>query len=436
MSSIKLKDSGIAWIGKIPQHWEIWRLKFLASTYTGNSIKDEEKDFYTDAENAIPYIATKDICRETRQIDYENGLYIPINNGSFKRAKAESILLCIEGGNAGRKIGFLNQEVCFVNKLCCLEVFKNHSAKWLFFALQSKPFSTEFKLKLSGLIDGVSKERLKCFSLPLPPLHEQEAIAKFLDEKCQDIDALIATHQESIEKLRDYRTSLISETITQGLDKNATLKDSGIAWIGKIPQHWEVKKLKFVATLNPIFKHKNQLRESDEVSFLPMECLRTNKINPYIASLGKVSDYTFFQENDILMAKVTPCFENLNIAKATNLRNGIGFGTSEIYILRCFDIFDDFLLFFIQSDGFVQKATSEMRGANGLKRIPSEFVSDCKIPLPPLHEQEAIAKFLDEKCQDIDALIATHQESIEKLRDYRTSLISEVIVGQHQGAYQ
>ena len=208
-----LKDSGIAWIGKIPQHWEIWRLKFLARTYTGNSIKDEEKDFYTNTENAIPYIATKDICRETRQIDYENGLYIPIDNDSFKRAKAESILLCIEGGNAGRKIGFLNQEVCFVNKLCCIEVFKNHNAKWLFFALQSKPFSTEFELKLSGLISGVSVEKLKCFSLPLPPLQEQEAIAKFLDEKCQDIDALIATHQESIEKLRDYRTSLISEVI-------------------------------------------------------------------------------------------------------------------------------------------------------------------------------------------------------------------------------
>ncbi|WP_305863081.1 restriction endonuclease subunit S [Helicobacter cholecystus] len=204
-------------------------------------------------------------------------------------------------------------------------------------------------------------------------------------------------------------------------------KDSGIEWIGKIPKHWEIKKIKFVAKLNPNFKNRKEVDDRLEVSFLPMECLRTNKIAPQVAMLEEVENYTFFQENDILMAKVTPCFENKNIAKAVDLQNRIGFGTSEIYVFRCFDIFEDYFLYFLQGDTFSQKAISEMRGANGLKRIPANFVENFKIPLPPLHEQEAIAHYLDEKTQTIDELISTHQKSIEKLKDYRTSLISEAV---------
>ena len=429
MSEICFKDSGIEWIGKIPKHWEIWKLKYLARAYTGNSIKDEDKDFYTDPQDAIPYVATKDICRETQKCDYDNGLYIHNDDKNFKRAKKHSTLLCIEGGSAGKKLTYLNTNVCFVNKLCCIEALKGFNGKWLFYFLQSREFLTEFGLRLNGLIGGVSLEKLKRFYIPLPPLQEQETITRYLDEKTQAIDELISTHQKSIEKLKNYRASLISEVVTQGLDKNAKLKDSGIEWIGEIPKHWEIKKIKFVAKLNPNFKTRKEIDDKLEVSFLPMECLRTNKITPQVATLEEVESYTFFQENDILMAKVTPCFENKNIAKAVDLQNGLGFGTSEIYVLRCFDIFEDYLLYFLQGDIFSQKAISEMRGANGLKRIPANFMENFKIPLPPLQEQEAIAHYLDEKNQAIDELIATHQKSIEKLKNYRTSLISEAVTG-------
>ena len=111
MSEICFKDSGIEWIGKIPKHWEIWKLKYLARAYTGNSIKDEDKDFYTDPQDAIPYVATKDICRETQKCDYDNGLYIHNDDKNFKRAKKHSTLLCIEGGSAGKKT-YLPQYKC------------------------------------------------------------------------------------------------------------------------------------------------------------------------------------------------------------------------------------------------------------------------------------------------------------------------------------
>ena len=223
MSEVCFKDSGIEWIGEIPKHWGIWKLKYLAKAYTGNSIKDEDKDFYTNPQDAIPYVATKDICRETQKCDYDNGLYIHNDDKTFKRAKKHSTLLCIEGGSAGRKLTYLNTDVCFVNKLCCIQTFRGVESKWLFYFLQSKEFLTEFGLKLNGLIGGVSLEKLKRFYIPLPPLQEQEAIARYLDEKTQAIDELISTHQKSIEKLKNYRTSLISEVVTgkknrQGID--------------------------------------------------------------------------------------------------------------------------------------------------------------------------------------------------------------------------
>ena len=113
------KDSGIAWIGKIPSEWKVCRIKNSASLYTGNSIKDEEKDYYTDYKNARPYIATKDIDATYLSANYENDLYIKTGDSKFRVAPKNSSLVCIEGGSAGKKKAFLEQEVSFVNKLCC-----------------------------------------------------------------------------------------------------------------------------------------------------------------------------------------------------------------------------------------------------------------------------------------------------------------------------
>ena len=109
------KDSTIAWIGNIPSGWDVCRIKDSASLYTGNSIKDEEKDFYSDSEDARPYIATKDIDATYLSANYENGLYIKHEDSNFRVAPCRSSLMCIEGGSAGRKIAITNQQICFGN---------------------------------------------------------------------------------------------------------------------------------------------------------------------------------------------------------------------------------------------------------------------------------------------------------------------------------
>lgn len=177
------KDSGIEWIGEIPQEWDIKKTKYCCNVYTGNSISDDEKDNYTNEENAIPYIATKDIDANTNAINYENGLYIPIDNDSFKIAPQNSSLLCVEGGSAGRKIGYTNQDVCFVNKLCCFKTNELSNSKYLYYVLQSDMFLTDFNLKMTGLIGGVSQNAIKNIAIASPKLEEQKRIAEYLVDR-------------------------------------------------------------------------------------------------------------------------------------------------------------------------------------------------------------------------------------------------------------
>ena len=248
----EMRNSGVEWIGDIPSEWEIRKIKNVCSIYTGNSIKDNEKNNFTDSTNAIPYIATKEIDASSSKINYDNGMYIKRDDENFKVAPQNSTLMCIEGGSAGKKIAYLNQDVCFVNKLCCFST-KSLDNKFLYYYLKSPSFKSEFELHISGLIGGVSQGELREFAIPAPPLHEQKRIADFLDSKVTEIDKIISETKASIENYKEYKQSVITETVTKGLDKNVPMKDSGIEWIGEIPCEWKVYKLKHLLDMPMLY---------------------------------------------------------------------------------------------------------------------------------------------------------------------------------------
>ena len=240
----QMKNSNVEWIGTIPSDWTVCKFKDVASLYTGNSIKDNEKDNYCDPVGAKPYVSTKDINKEFSTVDYNNGLFVKNDDYSFRVAPAGSVLMCIEGGSAGVKKAMIKQDVTFVNKLCCFSGFDINNA-YLYYFLQSPRYEDEFKKNIVGLIGGVSTEKLKNFNILIPPLEVQKCIANFLDEKCSEIDSLSADIQSQIDVLEEYKKSVITEAVTKGLNPDVEMKDSGIEWIGMIPSHWETKKGKF-----------------------------------------------------------------------------------------------------------------------------------------------------------------------------------------------
>ncbi|EMH4163344.1 restriction endonuclease subunit S [Pluralibacter gergoviae] len=207
-------------------------------------------------------------------------------------------------------------------------------------------------------------------------------------------------------------------------------KDSGVEWLGKIPTHWTTLAIKHVAQLNPSKSCISIEQMKGMCSFIPMEKLKFNSLS--LDEIKYVPDvyngYTYFENEDILIAKVTPCFENKNMVVAHDLHNGIGFGSSEIYVLRCNDtIKNDFLFYRLQEDNFMFIAEGAMTGAGGLKRVPSEVLNNFKFGLPSKKEQSIIVAFLNHETAKIDNLIEKQQQLIELLKEKRQAVISNVV---------
>ena len=207
-------------------------------------------------------------------------------------------------------------------------------------------------------------------------------------------------------------------------------QDSGIEWLKEIPKDWSIVPLKYLAELTP---KKSELEESimsNKCTFLPMEKLKLNSITlDEIRTVKDVYDgYTYFKNGDVLIAKVTPCFENKNMAIAAGLTNGIGFGSSEIYVLRPNDLINNrFLYYRLQEDNFMAVATGAMTGSGGLKRVPSETVNNFTIAIPTTNDQTQIAAFLDHETAKTDTLIEKQQQLIELLKEKRQAVISHAV---------
>lgn len=206
-------------------------------------------------------------------------------------------------------------------------------------------------------------------------------------------------------------------------------KDSEVKWIGQMPEHWKVAQIKRISTLNP--KKSSLTEERDALcSFLPMEKLRTNAVTlDETRTIEDVYDgYSYFCDRDILIAKVTPCFENKNIAVADGLVNGVGFGSTEINVIRTNEKgHNRFLYYRLQEEQFRKVAISEMRGTGGLKRVPTEMFESFSIGLPDIEEQAAIAVTLDRETARIDALIQKKTRFVELLNEKRRALIAHAV---------
>ncbi len=208
-------------------------------------------------------------------------------------------------------------------------------------------------------------------------------------------------------------------------------KPSGVEWLGEVPAHWEFKRLKYFAALNPSASAVRKLAPDTEVSFVPMEAV--SEYGGLDLSVTKeLSDvaggYTYFSDGDVLVAKITPCFENGKGSLAGELVNGIAFGTTELHVMRCGPGLDKLFAFYLTlTDAFRRLGESEMYGAGGQKRVPESFITNLKHPIPHLPEQQAIAAFLDRETAKIDALVSRKERLIELLQEKRTALITRAV---------
>lgn len=419
-----MKNSGIEWIGEIPANWHICKLKNVATIITGNTPSKANGDSYY-ADEGMMWVKPDNLIGTT-PITATNE-YLSSEGIEMARIVPPNTPLVCCIGSIG-KIGFSDKSVAFNQQINAVDYNENVDRRYGLYYLISQ--EEQHKMRANGnVLPILNSEQQGSIPFLLPPLQVQTNIALYLDKKCAEIDALIAAKERTNALLRERRQSIIYEAVTKGLDPSVPMKDSGIEWIGEIPQHWLVERLKFHIDFNSRTEIP-EYEEDDSVSFIPMDCLRRGVHTSQTVDYSKVkSGYVVFADGDILMAKVTPCLENGNLAIATDLIDGVGFGSTEINVIRCKSIHKEYLFYILQCKTYVDRAVADMYGVAGLKRLNPSFIPHTKYPMPSVEEQKTIAEYLNNTCEEIDTLISANEATIQKLKEYRQSIIYEAVTG-------
>ncbi len=413
------KPSGIDWIGEIPSHWDVQRMRYLCDIITG------DKDTINRVEDgAYPfYVRSPQIER--------------INSYSFD---GEAVLMAGDGVGAGKVLHYANGKFDFHQRVYNIHNFKNIKGKLLFLYLKSL---FKYKIEEGGAkntVDSVRQPWLKDFPVCIPPLEEQEAIASWLDKKCGEIDAAIAKVDREIELIEELKQSEISRVVTRGLNPNVPLRPSGIDWIGDIPEHWSSMKLKHtVKNVETDFMDGDWI-ESTDISTEGIRYLTSGNVGPgYYKEQGEgfISEETFKAldcievfPGDLLISRLNEpiartCFvPNLGFRIVTCVDNVIYRPKSEILDKR-------FIMYQLNSKPFWFNASQLSSGAT-MQRISRSKLGAINIIVPPLPEQQAIADYLDKKCAEIDGLKAKLTKKRETLKELRQSIISEVVTGKRK----
>jgi len=411
------KYSGVEWLGDVPIHWNIKR---LGQFFEERREKVSDKDYpplSVTMKGIVPQLdnAAKSDAGDNRKLVLKNDFVI----NSRSDRKGSSGTSPLDGS---------------VSLISIVMEPKRINPKFAHHLLRSYPFQEEFYRYGKGIVADLwstNSSEMKNILLPEIGDEESKAIANFLDYETAKIDTLIEKQQQLIKLLKEKRQTVISHAVTKGLNPQAPMKNSGVEWLGEVPEHWVVSKVKYLAELTPK-KTEVETLKNTLCSFIPMEKLKKDiLVLDEIRQISEVFDgYTYFKNEDLLVAKVTPCFENQNMVIARGLHNGIGFGSSEIYVLRSkFFCFNDFLYYRLQEDVFMDLATGAMTGAGGLKRVPSDFLNNFQFALPPAQERLEIVEYIKNYVTKFDKLMKYAERAIELMQERRTSLISAAVTG-------
>lgn len=408
------KESDIEWIAEIPAHWESKRLGHVSTIFKGGTPKRNVDRYF---QGNLPWARPVDITAlQGAMYIQDTEIHITeeaLNNSAAKRLPQGTVLLTSRatiGETAITTVPMATNQG-FANFVCNEQLFNVYLAYYL----------QAIKELLISLGSGstyleVTKGTLVGVRIPLPPLSEQTQIVNFLDRKTEQIDQLIHIKERQIELLQEQRTALINQTVTKGLDPNVEMKPSGVEWIGEIPNHWTISKVKYV------FDSLDNLR-------IPLNSeTRGNmklKVYDYYGASGvidKVENY-IFDEPLILIGE-----DGANLyLRSTSLAfkaTGKYWVNNHAHVLRpkCGNI--DYLTDMLESLDYTLYITGAAQ-----PKLTSEHLMNITVVIPPFTEQNRIANFLNQKTQQIDKLIAIENQKIDLLKEYRQSLISEAVTG-------
>lgn len=430
-----MKDSEIEWIGDIPINWHSKRNKYLLEwTYSGGTPKSSNNSFYTE-EGGIPFVSINDMS----SVDYIDTTLrrvtdLGIKDKNLKVLSKGTILYSMYatvGETAELRIKATISQAIIALYIKKGEVYKQFY-KYSLTAIKGYVLSSAEGTTQKNL----NAEKVKNLVLPVPPLFEQKAIANFLNGKCSKIDEAITTEKKLVERLKEYKQSIINDVIINGLNSNVEIQNSKIGGVKTFPKNWKVERLKFIAT--SIFKG-NGITKEDIRDKGDTPCVRYGEIytnyNYYFNKCTTNTDHSlvnspkYFSYGDILFAGTGELITEIGkcIAYTGNQKCLAG---GDIIILKHNE--SPRYMSYLLNASYVQNQKSFGKYKLKVVHISATEIGDILVALPPKNEQNDIADFLDIKCLKIDEAILKSESLINKLEEYKKSLIYEYVTGKRE----
>lgn len=425
------KPSGVEWIGEIPSHWEYGRIKYLLSRSSAGVWGDDALENEDDI-----------ICYRVADFDYNHGILnqdnITLRNIQRKQlvgrlvSKGDLLVEKSGGGNTtpvGRvvRVNFSDKATCS-NFIHSLSVNIKNNSSFLYYYFHQL-YSNRINLLFFNQTTGIQNLQIDCYlsqGLYLPPLEEQERIAEYLDRRCAEIDGIINKEEQAIALLDELKQTIISEAVTYGLDPAVPLKPSGVDWIGQTPNHWEVRRLKYVVSCNDEVLSE-MTPPSSVINYVEISDVT------YINGIKGSTEYEFkdapsrarriTRVNDVIISTVRTYLKAITRVNEPDVIVSTGFA-----VLRAQSIDDLYLSYVVKSSGFIDDVVANSFGVTYPSITASKLIS-LSVPLPPLEEQARIAEYLDRRCAEIDEAKERKQRQIELLREMKQTMISDAVTG-------
>ncbi|NLR63026.1 hypothetical protein HGH92_01790 [Chitinophaga varians] len=400
--------TSIPWLPEMPEHWEVRKVKHLFKERSEKGFPDEP---------LLAATQTKGVVRkedyETRTVTAQKDFHL------LKLVRKEDFVISLRSFQGGIEYawhqGIISPAYSIFYERKDADTYKGYF-KHLF---KSYPFINSLTLFVTGIREGqnIDYTAFRDATLPLPPYEEQTAIAHYLDAKTEQINRFIEKKERLIALLKEQKKAFINEILNEGEDIYPTIR------------------VKFVGKVNPT-KSSSTLKidDSDNVVFLPMEKVSENgKIDCSILkpTLELKNGFTFFEKGDIIVAKITPCFENGKGALLSNLLTPYGFGSTEFHTVRAYTkkVNPEYLWWILHSEAFLSLGEYFMEGSAGQKRVPVEFVKNYLAVIPSIQKQNEVLCRIKFETDRIDTTIQRIQTEIQKVKELKQSLIAEVVTG-------
>lgn len=428
-----MKDSGIDWIGKIPDEWEIYQLSQVVTQVKNKNTNLQEKNLLSLSYGKI----------KRKNIDSNDGL-LPASFDGYNIIENGDIVLRLtdlQNDHTSLRVGRATEKGIITSAYTTLRPMNKDNSRFLYYLLHAFDLKKGFYGMGAGVRQGLNYSEVKSLKIILPnDKSEQTKIANFLDKKCAQIDSIIEESKKSIEEYKSWKQSVIFEAVT-GKNLSCKKKNSGIDWLGEIPEEWEVQRLKSYFNFKkglPITKENLEDSGISVISYGQIHSKNNNGVsicNELIRfvdkSYLKSNSESLVKKGDFIFADTSEDLEGCGNCAYVNSDEIIFAGYHTIIFSSKYQNENKYLAYLFLTDAWRTQIRCNCSGVK-LFSITKKILSKVSIILPPISEQKSIAKFLDAKCAQIDSLISEKQSLIQDLAEYKKSLIFEAVTGKRR----